>query len=179
MLQQKEAEKEKDAKAAQRPSVTVAAEIHPQPPRKPSEGRKQEKPGQLLAAGGRFSMTVGENLNLKVGVQVLLQEEILALAKSLASDVTCTFWENYNKRFRHKFQSSQCIKSSQMGRQDDEKQKGKQDEKRILKVLKKVIERVVYECLESGNSPFDFDEFMGSMLGKAKEIYKPKKPKKK
>ena len=62
-------------------------------PRKPSEGRKQEKPGQLLAAGGRFSMTVGDNLNLKVGVQVLLEEEKLALAKSLASDVTCTFWE--------------------------------------------------------------------------------------
>ena len=62
MLQQKEAEKEKkDAKAAQRPSVTVAVEIHPRPLRKPSEGRKQEKPGQLFAAGGRFSMTVGEN----------------------------------------------------------------------------------------------------------------------
>ena len=59
-------------------------------------------------------MTVGENLNLKVGVQVLSEEEKLALAKSLASDVTCTFWENYNKRFRHKFQSSQGIESSQM-----------------------------------------------------------------
>ena len=33
--------------------------------------------------------------------------------------------------------------------------------------------------VESGNSPFDFDEFMGSMIGKAKEISKPKKPKKK
>ena len=76
MLQQKEAEKEKkDAKAAQRPSVTVATEIHPLPLRKPSEGRKQEKPGQLLAAGGRFSMTVGENLNLMVGVQVLLEKK--------------------------------------------------------------------------------------------------------
>ena len=33
MLQQKEAEKEKkEAEAAQRPSVKVAAEIHPQPP---------------------------------------------------------------------------------------------------------------------------------------------------
>ena len=32
----------KDAQAAQRPSVTVTAEIHPQPPNKPSEGRKQE-----------------------------------------------------------------------------------------------------------------------------------------
>ena len=77
--------------------MTVTAEIHPQPLRKPSEGRKQEKPRQLLAAGGRFSMTVGENLNLKVGVQVLSEEEKSALAKSLASDVTCTFWENYNK----------------------------------------------------------------------------------
>ena len=65
-----------------------------------------------------------------------------------------------------------------MRRQDDEKQKGKQDEKRISKVLKEVKERVVYEYLESGNSPFDFDEFMGSMIGKAKEISKPKKPKK-
>ena len=91
-------------------------------------------------------MTVGENLNLKVGVQVLLEEKKLALAKSLASDVTCTFWENYNKRFRHKFQSSQGIESSQMRRQDDEKQKGKQDEKRISKVLKEIKERVVYEC---------------------------------
>ena len=59
MLQQKEAEKEKkDAKAAQRPSVTVTVEIYPRPPKKPSECRKEEKPGQLLAAGGRFSMTV-------------------------------------------------------------------------------------------------------------------------
>ena len=98
MLQQKEVEKEKkDAKAAQRPSVTVTAEIHPQPSNKPSEGRKQEKPGQLLATGGRFSMTVGENLNLKVGVQVLLEEEKSALAKSLASDVTYTFLANYSK----------------------------------------------------------------------------------
>ena len=41
MLQQKDAEKEKkDAEAAQRPSVTVPAEIHPRPPMKPSEGRK-------------------------------------------------------------------------------------------------------------------------------------------
>ena len=55
---------------------------------KPSEGRKQEKPGQLPAAGGRFSMTVGENLILKVGVQVLSEQEKLALAKSLASNVT-------------------------------------------------------------------------------------------
>ena len=121
MLQQKEAEKEKkEAKAAQRPSVKVAAEIHPQPPRKPSECRKQEKPGQLLAVGGRFSMTVGETLNIKS-----------ALAKSLASDVTSTFWQNYKRRFSHKFQSSQCsqgIESSQTRRQDDEKQKGKQYE---------------------------------------------------
>ena len=44
MLQQKEAEKgKKDAEAAQRPSVTVPAEIHPRPPRKPSEGRKQRE----------------------------------------------------------------------------------------------------------------------------------------
>ena len=70
-------------------------------------------------------MTVGENLNLKVGVQVLSKEEKSALAKSLASDGTCTFWENYNKQFRYKFQSSQGIESSQMRRQDDEKQKGK------------------------------------------------------
>ena len=43
MLQEKGAETEKkDDEAAQRPSVTVAAEIHPQPPNKPSEGRKQE-----------------------------------------------------------------------------------------------------------------------------------------
>ena len=127
-------------------------------------------------------MTVGETLNIKVGVQVLSEEEKLALAKSLASDVTCTFWENYKKRFRHKFQSSQSsqgIESSQMRRQDDEKQKGKQYEKRISKVLKEVKERVVYECLESGNSLFDFDEFMGSMIAKAKEISKPKKPKRK
>ena len=41
--------------------------------------------------GGRFSMTVGENLNIKVGVQVLSEEEKTALAKSLASDVTSTF----------------------------------------------------------------------------------------
>ena len=110
--------------------------------------------------------------------QVLSEEEKLALAKSLASDVTCTSWENYNKQFRHKFQCSQGIESSQMRRQDDEKQKGKQDEKRLSKVLKEVKERVVYKCLQGGNSPFDFDEFMGSMIGKAKEISKPKKPKK-
>ena len=43
MLQEKDAETEKkDAKAAQRPSVTVAVEIHPRPLNKPSEGRKQE-----------------------------------------------------------------------------------------------------------------------------------------
>ena len=66
-------------------------------PKKPSECRKQEKPGQLLAAGGRFSMTVGEDLNLKVGVQVLSEQEKLALAKSLASHVTYTFLANYNK----------------------------------------------------------------------------------
>ena len=132
MLQQKEAEKEKkEAEAAQRPSVKVAAEIHTQPPRKPSECRKQEKPGQLLAMGGRFSMTVGETLNIKVGVQVLSEEEKVALAKSLASDVTSTFWQNYKRRFSHKFQSSQGIESSQTRRQDDEKQKGKQYEKRI------------------------------------------------
>ena len=135
MLQQKEAEKEKkEAEAAQRPSVKVTAEIHPWPPRRPSECRKQEEPGQLLATGGRFSMTVGETLNIKVGVQVLLEEEKVALAKSLASDVTSTFWQNYKRRFSHKFQSSQSsqgIESSQMRRQDDEKQKGKQYEKRI------------------------------------------------
>ena len=124
-------------------------------------------------------MTVGETLNIKVGVQVLSEEEKSALAKPLASDVTCTFWENYKKRFRHKFQYSQGIESSQTRRQDDEKQKGKQYEKRISKVLKEVKERVVYKCLESGNSLFDFDEFMGSMIGKAKEISKPKKPKRK
>ena len=39
MLQKKAAETEKkDAEAGQRPSVTVAAEIHPRPPNKPSEG---------------------------------------------------------------------------------------------------------------------------------------------
>ena len=44
MLQQKEAEKEKkDAKVAQRPSMTVATEIHPQPLRKPSEGKKNKR----------------------------------------------------------------------------------------------------------------------------------------
>ena len=59
------------------------------------------------------------------------RECALVCQKKKASDVTCTFWENYNKRFRHKFQSSQGIESSQMRRQDDEKQKGKQDEKRI------------------------------------------------
>ena len=78
--------------------------------------------------GGRFSMTVGETLNIKVGVQVLLEEEKSALAKSLASDVTSTFWENYKKQFRHKFQSSQSsqdVESSETRRQDDEKQKGK------------------------------------------------------
>ena len=42
-------------------------------------------------------MTVGETLNIKVGVQVLSEEEKLALAKSLASNVTSTFWENYKK----------------------------------------------------------------------------------
>ena len=124
-------------------------------------------------------MTVGEDLNLKVGVQVLSEQEKLALAKSLASHVTCTFLANYNKLFRHKFQSSQGMESSQTRKQDDEKQKGKQDEKRISKVVKAAKERVVYKCLESGNSPFDFDEFMGSMIGKTKEISKPKKPKKK
>ena len=31
----------------------------------------------------------------------------------------------------------------------------------------------------SGNSPYDFDKFMGSMIRKATEISKPKKPKKK
>ena len=72
----------------------------------------------------------------------------MALAKSLASDVTCTFLANYNKQFRHKFQSSQGMGSSQMRKQDDEKQKGKQDEKRILKVVIAVKGRVVYECLE-------------------------------
>ena len=80
-------------------------------------------------------MTVGEALNIKVGVQVLLEEEKSALAKSLASDVTSTFWQNYKRRFSHKFQSSQYsqssqssqgIESSQTRRQDDEKQKGKQ-----------------------------------------------------
>ena len=127
-------------------------------------------------------MTVGGTLNIKVGVQVLSEEEKSALAKSLASDVTCTFWENYKKRFRHKFQSSQSsqgIESSQMRRQDDEKQKGKQYEKRISKVLKEVKEGVVYKCLESDNSLFDFDEFMGSVIGKTKEISKLKKPKRK
>ena len=81
-------------------------------------------------------MTVGETLNIKVGVQVLSEEEKSALAKSLASDVTSTFWENYKKRFSHKFQSSQGIESSQMRRQDDEKQKGKQYKKRISKPKK-------------------------------------------
>ena len=76
--------------------MTVAVEIHPQLPKKPSEGRKQEKLRQLLAAGGRFSMTVGEDLNLKVGVQVLSEQEKSALAKSLASHATC-FLANYNK----------------------------------------------------------------------------------
>ena len=79
--------------------------------------------------GGRFSMTVGETLNIKVGVQALSEEEKSALAKSLASDVTSTFWQNYKRRFSHKFQSSQSnqgIESSQTRRQDDEKHKGKQ-----------------------------------------------------
>ena len=58
-------------------------------------------------------MTVGETLNIKVGVQVLLEEEKSALAKSLASDVTSTFWQNYKRRFSHKFQSSQYSESSQ------------------------------------------------------------------
>ena len=71
------------------------------------------------------------------------------------------------------------MESSQTRKQDDEKQKGKEDAKRILKVVKAVKERVVYKCLESGNSLFDFDEFMGAMIGKAKEIPKPKKLKKK
>ena len=62
-----------------------------------------------------------------------------------------------------------------MRKQDDEKQKGKQNKKTISKIVKTVKERVVYECLESGKSLFDFDEFMGSMIGKAKEISKPKK----
>ena len=92
--------------------------------------------------GGRFSMTVGETLNIKVGVQVLSEEEKLALAKSLASDVTSTFWQNYKRRCSHKFQSSQYsqssqgIESSQMRRQNDEKQKGKQYEKRISEPMK-------------------------------------------
>ena len=69
--EEKGAEKEKkDVKAAQRPSVTVPVEIHRPPPKKLSEGRKQEKPGQLLAAGGRFCMTVGENLNLNVQYEI-------------------------------------------------------------------------------------------------------------
>ena len=55
MFEEKNAEKEKkDAEAAQMPSVTVPAEIHRPPWKKPSEDRKQEKPGQLLAAGGRL-----------------------------------------------------------------------------------------------------------------------------
>ena len=122
--------------------MKVTAEIHPQPPRKPSEFRKQEKPGQLLETGGRFSMTVGENLNIKVGVQVLSEEAKMALAKSLASDVTSTFWQNYKRHFSHKFQSSQYsessqgIESSQMRRQDDDKRKGKQYEKRISETKK-------------------------------------------
>ena len=66
-----------------------------------------------------------------------------------------------------------------MRKLDDEKKKGKQDKKRISKVVKAVKERVVYKCLESCNSLFDFDEFMGSMIRKAKEISKTKKPKKK
>ena len=43
MLQEKDAETEKkDAEAAQRPNVTIAAEIYSWPLNKPSEGRKQE-----------------------------------------------------------------------------------------------------------------------------------------
>ena len=71
MFEEKDAETEKkDAEAAQRPSVTVPAEIHQPPLKKPSEGRKQEKPGHLLAAGGRFNMAVGENLNLNVQYEI-------------------------------------------------------------------------------------------------------------
>ena len=71
MFEEKDAEKEKkDAEAAKRPSVTVPVEINRPPPKKLGKGRKQEKPGQLLAVGGRFSTTVGENLNLNVQYEI-------------------------------------------------------------------------------------------------------------
>ena len=64
LLQQNEAEQQqKEAEIAQRSSVTVAAEVHPPPPKKPAKGRKQLKPAQRLTASGRFSMTVGDNLS--------------------------------------------------------------------------------------------------------------------
>ena len=60
--------------------MTVASKVHPPPPKNPAKGRKQLKPAQMLTSSGRFSMTVGENLSLKVGVEVLLLQEKSNLA---------------------------------------------------------------------------------------------------
>ena len=51
--------------------MKVSAEVHSPPLMKPNEGRKQQQPSQMLSPGGKFSMTVGENLELSVGVEVL------------------------------------------------------------------------------------------------------------
>ena len=79
----------------------------------------------MLAAGGRFSMTVGENLNIKVGVEVLSEREKSALAKSLVSDVACSFLANHQKQASHKFQSSQPI---QMRKEHEKKKDVKKPE---------------------------------------------------
>ena len=71
----------------------------------------------MLSPGGKFSMTVGENLELSVGVEVLSPQAKSTLARSIASKITRTFLQNYHEQL----QSSQCQSKEKKA---DKKNKG-------------------------------------------------------
>ena len=84
----------------------------------------------MPAANGRFSMTVGENWDLKVGVEVLSEGENAVLSKSLVSDVAHTSLANYEKQISHKFQASQ---RSQMRNPDKKKKEKDVNKPKVLR----------------------------------------------
>ena len=67
LLQEKEKQQQKKEEAALRLTVKVSAEVLSLPPKKPNVVRKQQQPSQMLSPGGKFSMTVGENLRIECG----------------------------------------------------------------------------------------------------------------
>ena len=72
-------------------------------------------------------MTVGENLELSVGVEVLSPQAKSTLARSIASEITHMFLQNYHEQL----QSSQCQSKEKKA---DEKNKAKKNVKEQVEV---------------------------------------------